>query len=51
MANKSGRRSLFTKLHLTVTTIKPVTVRSGLNFYNLNRLSEIAAAIDEIDPP
>jgi hypothetical protein len=34
MANKSGRRSSWLELELTVTTIKPVTVRSNLNYYS-----------------
>jgi hypothetical protein len=35
MENKSGRRSSWLELELTVTTIKPVTVRSNLNYYML----------------
>jgi hypothetical protein len=32
--NKSGRRSSWLELELIVTTIKPVTVRTNLNYYN-----------------
>ena len=33
MANKSVRKSSWLELELTVATIKPVTVRSNLNYY------------------
>ena len=33
MANKSGRKSSWLELELTVATIKLVTVRSNLNYY------------------
>jgi len=49
MANKSGRRSSWLELELTVTTIKTVTVRSNLNYYIL-ALKPFSVGVGQITP-